>query len=139
MFPFVLQTKYRQNVSDLKFTSVEDTPEMIQAKVSNKLATDVSVSFVEEATAACCSHLMRALHASSQRLYREEGENLKHSYTLSGDLPEMVQAKLNARNLSEVKGASSLFVRCGFHIKPGFFICFWAISEHIQGILDEDP
>lgn len=30
-------------MSDLKFTSVEDTPEMVQAKVSNKLATDVSV------------------------------------------------------------------------------------------------
>lgn len=37
-------------MSDLKFTSVEDTPEMVQAKVSNKLATDVSVSFVKEAT-----------------------------------------------------------------------------------------
>eukprot|EP00066_Takifugu_rubripes_P015396 XP_011604662.1 PREDICTED: nebulin-related-anchoring protein isoform X3 [Takifugu rubripes] len=71
----ISETKYRQNVSDLKFTSVEDTPEMVQAKVSNKLATD--------------------------RLYREKGENEKHSYTLSGDLPEMVQAKLNARNLSE--------------------------------------
>lgn len=35
---------------------------------------------------------------------------MKHSYTLSGDLPEMVQAKLNARNLSEVKGACSLTV-----------------------------
>lgn len=37
-----LQKKYRQNVSALKFTSVEDTPEMVQAKLSNKLAIDVS-------------------------------------------------------------------------------------------------
>ncbi|XP_068162004.1 nebulin-related-anchoring protein isoform X2 [Antennarius striatus] len=71
----VSEKKYRQNVSDMKFTSVEDTPEMIQAKASNKLAID--------------------------RLYREEGENMKHSYTLSGELPEMVQAKLNAMNISE--------------------------------------
>ncbi|XP_061563616.1 nebulin-related-anchoring protein isoform X2 [Cololabis saira] len=71
----VSENKYRQNVSSLKFTSVENTPEMIQAKQSNKLAVD--------------------------RLYREKGENLKHNYTLSGDIPEMVQAKLNAMNISE--------------------------------------
>lgn len=41
--------------------------------------------------------------SSLQRLYREKGENMKHNYTLSGELPEMVQAKLNAMNLSEVK------------------------------------
>lgn len=28
---------------------------------------------------------------------------MKHNYTLSGELPEMIQAKLNATNLSEVK------------------------------------
>ncbi|XP_008275812.1 nebulin-related-anchoring protein [Stegastes partitus] len=71
----VSEKKYRQDVSALKFTSVEDTPEMMQAKQSNKLAID--------------------------RLYREKGENMKHNYTLSGELPEMVQAKLNAMNLSE--------------------------------------
>ncbi|KAM6951259.1 nebulin-related-anchoring protein [Aplochiton taeniatus] len=71
----VSEKKYRQNVSGLKFTSVEDTMEMVQAKVSNKLALD--------------------------RLYREKGESLKHNYTLSGDLPEHVQAKLNALNISE--------------------------------------
>lgn len=37
-----------------------------------------------------------------QRLYREKGEHIKHNYTLSGDLPEHVQAKLNAMNISEV-------------------------------------
>ncbi|KAM3592403.1 uncharacterized protein V6R79_018167 [Siganus canaliculatus] len=71
----VSEKKYRQNVSGLKFTSVEDTPEMVQAKLSNKLALD--------------------------RLYKEKGENMKHNYTLSGELPEMVQAKLNAMNISE--------------------------------------
>ncbi|XP_054454596.1 nebulin-related-anchoring protein isoform X2 [Anoplopoma fimbria] len=71
----VSEKKYRQGVSGLKYTSVENTPEMVQAKLSNKLAVD--------------------------RLYREKGENMKHHYTLSGELPEMVQAKLNATNLSE--------------------------------------
>ncbi|XP_076007991.1 nebulin-related-anchoring protein isoform X2 [Genypterus blacodes] len=71
----VSEKKYRQNVSALKYTSVEDTPEMLQAKHSNKLAID--------------------------RLYREKGENMKHNYTLSGELPEHVQARLNAMNLSE--------------------------------------
>uniref|UniRef100_A0A3B4VIL5 Nebulin-related anchoring protein n=1 Tax=Seriola dumerili TaxID=41447 RepID=A0A3B4VIL5_SERDU len=71
----VSEKKYRQDVSALRFTSVENTPEMVQAKLSNKLAID--------------------------RLYREKGENLKHNYTLSGELPEMVQAKLNAMNISE--------------------------------------
>uniref|UniRef100_A0A8C9WUP2 Nebulin-related anchoring protein n=1 Tax=Sander lucioperca TaxID=283035 RepID=A0A8C9WUP2_SANLU len=69
------EKKYRQDASALKYTSIEDTPEMVQAKLSNKLAVD--------------------------RLYREKGENMKHNYTLSGELPEMVQAKLNAMNLSE--------------------------------------
>uniref|UniRef100_A0A673AHS4 Nebulin-related anchoring protein n=1 Tax=Sphaeramia orbicularis TaxID=375764 RepID=A0A673AHS4_9TELE len=71
----ISEKKYRQDVSALKFTSVEDSPEMVQAKLSNKLALD--------------------------RLYREKGENMKHNYTLSGELPEHIQAKLNAKNLSE--------------------------------------
>lgn len=38
-----------------------------------------------------------------QRLYREKGENMKHNYTLSEEMPEFAQAKLNAMNISEVK------------------------------------
>nr|XP_057917668.1 nebulin-related-anchoring protein isoform X1 [Doryrhamphus excisus] len=71
----VSEKKYRQDVSALRFTSVEDTPEMVQAKLSNKLAID--------------------------RLYREKGENMKHKYTLSEELPEFVQAKINSMNISE--------------------------------------
>lgn len=44
-----------------------------------------------------------AVLSLTQRLYREKGENQMHNYTLTGELPEMVQAKLNAKNLSEVK------------------------------------
>lgn len=83
--------------------------------------------------------LLPSLTITLQRLYREKGENLKHSYTLSGDLPEMVQAKLNARNLSEVKGICSLTGWCSFHVKPSSYIRCWTFSEHLQGILDEDP
>ncbi|XP_054625276.1 nebulin-related-anchoring protein isoform X2 [Dunckerocampus dactyliophorus] len=71
----VSEKKYRQDVSALRFTSVEDTPEMVQAKLSNKLAID--------------------------RLYREKGENMKHKYTLNEELPEFVQAKINSMNISE--------------------------------------
>ncbi|GAA6067214.1 nebulin-related-anchoring protein isoform X1 [Tachysurus ichikawai] len=73
----ISEKKYRQDVSALKFTSVEDTPEMVQAKLSNKLALD--------------------------RLYREKGENEKRTYTMTGDLPEHVQAKINAMNISETR------------------------------------
>uniref|UniRef100_A0A3B4DAY3 LIM zinc-binding domain-containing protein n=1 Tax=Pygocentrus nattereri TaxID=42514 RepID=A0A3B4DAY3_PYGNA len=66
------EKKYRQNVSALKFTSVEDTPEMVQAK-----------------------------NIAYTRLYREKGESEKHKYTLTGDLPEHMQAKINAMNISE--------------------------------------
>lgn len=38
-----------------------------------------------------------------QRLYREQGENIKHHYTQTADLPEVLLAKLNAMNISEVK------------------------------------
>ncbi|XP_055502863.1 nebulin-related-anchoring protein isoform X3 [Leucoraja erinacea] len=71
------ERKYRQYPSDLKFTSVTDSPEMIQAKISYNQAVD--------------------------RLYREDGENVKHHYTLTKDLPEILQAKTNAMNISEIR------------------------------------
>lgn len=71
----------------------------------------------------------------SQRLYREKGENLKHNYTLTEELPEMVQAKLNAMNLSEVK---KTFLLSLYTHKSIVFIfgkkC--VISEPLQRILD---
>lgn len=38
-----------------------------------------------------------------QRLYREQGESMKHHYTQTVDLPEVLLAKLNAMNISEVR------------------------------------
>ncbi len=84
---------------------------------------------------------------SLQRLYREKGENMKHNYTLSGELPEMVQAKLNAMNLSEVKShsnnthkiLSAAFVCIPSHVQLSlyiFHVC--AFSELLQAVLDQD-
>lgn len=52
---------------------------------------------------ALISPISDAALSPLQRLYREKGENMKHNYTLSEELPELVQAKLNAMNISEVK------------------------------------
>ncbi|KAG8430684.1 hypothetical protein GDO86_020135 [Hymenochirus boettgeri] len=73
----ISEKTYRQSPSALKFTSVEDTPEMIQAKISYNQAVD--------------------------RKYKELGENIKHHYTSTAELPELVQAKLNAMNISETR------------------------------------
>ncbi|RMC11380.1 hypothetical protein DUI87_11499 [Hirundo rustica rustica] len=71
----ISEKKYRQHPYALKFTSIKDTPEMIQARISYNQAVD--------------------------RLYKEHGESIKHQYTPTTDLPEILQAKLNAMNISE--------------------------------------
>ncbi|KAF3827928.1 hypothetical protein GH733_001163 [Mirounga leonina] len=58
----ISEKKYRQHPDALKFTSIKDTPEMVQARISYTQAVD--------------------------RLYREQGENIKHHYTQTADLPE---------------------------------------------------
>uniref|UniRef100_A0A8D0WBR7 Nebulin related anchoring protein n=1 Tax=Sus scrofa TaxID=9823 RepID=A0A8D0WBR7_PIG len=73
----ISEKKYRQHPDALKFTSIKDTPEMVQARISYTQAVD--------------------------RLYREQGENIKHHYTQTADLPEVLLAKLNAMNISEYK------------------------------------
>ncbi|XP_051002792.1 nebulin-related-anchoring protein isoform X2 [Acomys russatus] len=73
----ISEKKYRQHPDALKFTSIKDTPEMVQARASYAQAVD--------------------------RLYREQGENAKHRYTQTVDLPEVLLAKLNAMNISETR------------------------------------
>ncbi|XP_020022579.2 nebulin-related-anchoring protein isoform X6 [Castor canadensis] len=73
----ISEKKYRQHPDALKFTSIKDTPEMVQARISYTQAVD--------------------------RLYKEQGENIKHHYTQTADLPEVLLAKLNAMNISEYK------------------------------------
>lgn len=43
------------------------------------------------------------LFCTFQRLYKEHGENIKHHYTQTADLPEVLQAKQNSLNISEVR------------------------------------
>ncbi|CAN0434548.1 unnamed protein product [Lampetra fluviatilis] len=71
----VSDKSYRQHPNSMRFTSVLDTPEMNQAKISYQQAVD--------------------------RLYREDGEAVKHGYTGPADLPEMARARTNAQNISE--------------------------------------
>ncbi|KAM5271602.1 nebulin-related-anchoring protein isoform 2-T2 [Ctenodactylus gundi] len=73
----ISEKKYRQHPDALKFTSIKDTPEMVQARISYTQAVD--------------------------RLYKEQGESMKHHYTQTADLPEVLLAKLNAMNLSETR------------------------------------
>lgn len=62
-----------------------------------------------------------------QRLYREKGENQMHTYTLTGDLPEHVQAKINALNLSEVRflNVCSVAPLLIIHLFNMLFVCFF--------------
>ncbi|XP_044130613.1 nebulin-related-anchoring protein-like [Bufo gargarizans] len=73
----ISETSYRQLPSALSFTSVQDSPEMVQAKISYNQAVDSK--------------------------YKKQGENIKHRFTATAELPELLQAKLNALNISETR------------------------------------
>ncbi|RXM35964.1 Nebulin-related-anchoring protein [Acipenser ruthenus] len=73
----VSEKKYRQKVDELKFTQVADTLNIKHAKKSQEM--------------------------QSERLFKEQGESVKHHYTVTNNLPEHLQAKLIAMNLSEAR------------------------------------
>uniref|UniRef100_A0A8C5PME4 Nebulin related anchoring protein n=1 Tax=Leptobrachium leishanense TaxID=445787 RepID=A0A8C5PME4_9ANUR len=73
----ISEKAYRQLPSAFRFTSIQDTPEMIQARISYNQSVDSK--------------------------YKEQGENVKHHYTSTAELPEYLQAKLNALNISETR------------------------------------
>ncbi|KAB1271310.1 Nebulin-related-anchoring protein [Camelus dromedarius] len=68
---------YRQSIDKLKYSSVTNTPQIVQAKINAQQLSHVN--------------------------YRADYEKNKLNYTLPQDVPQLVKAKTNAELFSEVK------------------------------------
>ncbi|EMP38771.1 Nebulin [Chelonia mydas] len=88
------EKKYRQNPDTFKFTSLPDSMPMILAQHNTKQLSEIN--------------------------YKQEGEKLKHKYTLDPDVPQFIQAKVNALNMSDAyyKADWKKTIAKGYDLKP---------------------
>ncbi|XP_066477640.1 nebulin [Tiliqua scincoides] len=88
------EKKYRQHPDTLKFTSLLDSMPMVLAQQNTKQLSDIN--------------------------YKLEGEKVKHKYHLDPDVPEFIQAKVNAYNLSNAcyKADWKKLIAKGYDLKP---------------------
>ncbi|XP_054827290.1 nebulin isoform X9 [Eublepharis macularius] len=86
--------KYRQHPDTFKFTSLPDSMPMVLAKQNTKQLSDIN--------------------------YKVEGEKVKHTYHLDPDLPQFIQAKVNAYNISDgyYKADWKKLIAKGYDLKP---------------------
>ncbi|XP_025008295.2 nebulin isoform X1 [Gallus gallus] len=88
------EKKYRQHPDTIKFTSVPDSMTMVLAQHNTKQLSDVA--------------------------YKQEGEKVKHKYKLDPDVPQFIQARVNAFNLSDAnyKADWKKTIAKGYDLKP---------------------
>eukprot|EP00062_Callorhinchus_milii_P011477 gi/632957504/ref/XP_007894516.1/ PREDICTED: nebulin isoform X29 [Callorhinchus milii] len=86
------EKKYRQPPDTIKFTSIDDSPEVVLAKINQQQRSDLK--------------------------YKEKGEKIIHKYTYPPDLPEFIQARVNAYNSSNncYKNAWKEDIAKGYHL-----------------------
>uniref|UniRef100_A0A8C8SSE3 Nebulin n=1 Tax=Pelusios castaneus TaxID=367368 RepID=A0A8C8SSE3_9SAUR len=88
------ENKYRQHPDTIKFTSIPDSMPMVLAQHNTKQLSEIN--------------------------YKQEGEKLKHKYTLDADVPQFIQAKVNALNMSDAyyKADWKKTIAKGYDLKP---------------------
>ncbi|XP_042711194.2 nebulin-related-anchoring protein isoform X11 [Chrysemys picta bellii] len=100
--------EYKKASEDTKsqFHVSMDMINLVHAKKAQNLITDRGYKTTLHCYTALPTDMKvewakKAYGLQSDRLYKEHGENIKHHYTQTADLPEILQAKLNALNISE--------------------------------------